>query len=176
VIRGFCDESYDKDHRVYSLAGFVGRDKQWNKIARRWRNRCLDDGIRCYHAVDCEGGYGDFKDFSKEQIASLNTDLISILTEEQGIVGVGISIDLADHRLASESSDKARRILGNHPYFMVMECLVSEIAAQINKAEMNYRVAFIFDQQKEFQGRARKLYDNVKEQFPHLAKRMGTLS
>jgi hypothetical protein len=176
VIRGYCDESYDKDHRVYSLSGFVGRDKMWTKISRRWLNRCLADGVRCYHSAECEGAYGEFQNFTKQQIVSLNTDLVSILTEEKGIVGFGISIILEDHRRVSESSEKAKRVLGKHPYFMAMEYLVSDIANEILKAEKNYSIAFIFDQQEEFQGRAKQLYDNVRSQSPHLARHMGTLT
>ncbi len=175
-MRGYCDESYDKNHRVYSLSGFVGRDKAWKQISKRWRNRCLADGIQCYHATDCEAAKGDFRAFSKDQIVKLNTDLIAILTEEKGIVGFGTSIILEDHTLVSESSEKARRVLGNHPYFMVMQFLLSDIANEILEAEKNYRVAFIFDRQEEFQGRARQLYDEVRQQSPHLAKHMGTLS
>jgi hypothetical protein len=104
-------------------------------------------------------------------------DLISILTEEKGIVGFGMSIVLEDHKLVLESSEKARRILGKkHPYFLGMEYLVSDIANEILKAEKNYSIAFIFDQQEEFQGQAKQLYDNVRVQVPHLARYMGTLT
>jgi uncharacterized phage-like protein YoqJ len=177
VMRGYCDESYDKDSRIYSLAGFIGRDKEWKEISRLWHNRCLKDKIECYHSADCDGAYGDFAGFSKQQIIDLNTDLVSILVKQGGIVGFGMSILLEDHKRFLESSEKALRVLGNkHPYFLGMEYLVSDFANEIRKAEKNYTIAFIFDQQEEFQGQAKQLYDNVRIQNPDLAKYMGTLT
>ena len=35
--------SYDKDNRVYAVAGFVGRDKDWRAVSKNWRNRCLNN-------------------------------------------------------------------------------------------------------------------------------------
>jgi len=67
LVRGYCDESYDSRKRIYALAGFLGRDKQWEKLAKDWRKRCFKDGVKCCHAADCENRRGDFKHLSKDQ-------------------------------------------------------------------------------------------------------------
>jgi hypothetical protein len=79
VIRAYCDESYDGQSRIYTIAGFAARDKEWARAAKAWKIRCLQDAIQCYHSADCDGGYGDFKALSKERIVALNTDLIDVI-------------------------------------------------------------------------------------------------
>ncbi|MGC2001794.1 MAG: hypothetical protein WA658_18195, partial [Candidatus Acidiferrales bacterium] len=36
VIRGYFDESY-KDHRVYTIGGYIGRDRDWRAVSRSVR-------------------------------------------------------------------------------------------------------------------------------------------
>src|SRR6202022_2213283 len=111
MIRAYCDESYDGQSRIYSIGGFVARDREWTRVTKGWKIRCLQDAVQSYHAADCEGGYGDFKSFSKEQIIALNTDLIDVILGCR-LVGFATCIILEDYRKVAASSDKAKRILG----------------------------------------------------------------
>jgi hypothetical protein len=160
---------------MYTIAGFVARDKEWTKAAKGWKIRCLQDTIQCYHATDCEGRYGDFKTLSKEQIIALNTDLTDVILGAR-LVGFATCIILEDYRKVSASSDKAKRILGPSPYFMAMQVFLVSVCGKIQEDRPNYRVAFVFDQQEEFSGRAKKLYDEVKRKNPKTAPCMGTLT
>lgn len=175
MIRAYCDESYDGKSRIYTIAGFVARDKEWATVAKRWKIRCLQDGIQCYHAADCEGGFGDFKPLSKDKILALNTDLIGEMLAAR-LVGFATSIILEDYRDVAESSERAKRYLGPSPYFMAMQVFLVSLSAAIHKNRPNYRVAFIFDQQKEFSGRARAFYHEIKLKNPNVARCMGSLT
>jgi len=185
VIRAFCDESYDGKSRIYTIAGFLTRDKEWASLAKRWRNRCLQEGIKCYHSTDCEGGYKEFRQLSKKQIVELNADLITEILNTQ-IVGLATSMVLDDYRKVSASSENAKRILGSSPYFLTMQTFLVCACGKIRDnrdtrlrrlfGRPNYRVAFIFDQQEEFSGRAKQLYDQVKKKNPNIAPCMGTLT
>jgi hypothetical protein len=174
VIRAFCDESYDGESRIYTIAGFVGRDKEWASLATRWRNRCLRENVRCYHAADCEGAYGAFVHLTPKQIVDLNTQLVDEVVGTR-IVGFATSLVLEDYRKVSASSEKARRILGSSPYFLTMQTFLVSVCGEIRDSRPNYRVAFVFDQQEEFSGRAKQLYDEVKVKNPNIAPCMGTL-
>jgi len=175
VIRAFCDESYDGESRIYTIGGFVARDKEWVGLAKRFKLRCLKDSIQCYHAADCEGRYGDFKHLSKDQTVQLNTELIDEMLKSQ-IVGFAISVILEDYRKVQQSSEKAKRMLGPSPYFLAMQMFLVEVCGEIHADRPNYRVAFIFDQQEQFSGRAKQLYHEVKRKNPNAARCMGTLT
>jgi hypothetical protein len=174
VIRAFCDESYDGESKIYTVAGFVARNKEWADLSKRFKRRCLTDSIECYHSADCEGGYGDFKHLSKPQRVKLNTDLIDEILKTE-IVGFAASIILDDYRKVAASSGKAKRFLGQSPYFMAMQIFIICMCGEILEDRPNYRVVFYFDQQEEFSGRAKKLYDEVRIKNPHTAPCMGPL-
>jgi hypothetical protein len=175
VIRAYCDESYDSQSRIYTIAGFVARDKEWARAAKGWKIRCLQDAVQCYHSADCEGGYGDFKPLSKERIVSLNTDLVGVILDVR-LVGFATCVILEDYRKVAASSDKAKQILGPSPYFMAMQVFLVSVCGEIQADRPNYRVAFVFDQQEEFSGRAKQFYDEVKRKNPNIARCMGSLT
>jgi hypothetical protein len=175
VIRAFCDESYDAQSRIYTVGGFVARDKEWASLAKRWKNRCLRDGIQCYHSADCEARYGDFRHLSQQQTLELNTDLITEILDTR-ITGFATSLVLEDYRRVSASSEEARRIMGASPYLLTMQMFLVSVCGEIREDRPDYRVKFIFDRQKEFSGRAKHLYDEVKQKNPDTAPSMGTLS
>lgn len=175
VLRAYCDESYDSGSRIYTIAGFVARDKEWIRLSKAWRNRCLRDSVSCYHATDCEGGFGDFKHLSKQQIVALNTDLVDEIRGSR-IIGWGTSVVLEDYRAVAESSEKAKLILGPSPYFLAMQAFLVSVCGAIRNDRPNYRVAFIFDQHEQFSGRAKQMYDDVKQKNPNTAPCMGSLT
>ena len=167
-----------RDDRVFHddlLAGFVARDKEWTSLSRRWKNRCLRDGIQFDHAADCEGAFGQFKHLSKSQIVELNRDLITEILNTR-IVGWGTSLVLEDYHALLDSSERARNMFGTSPYFLVMQTLLVTVCGEIRDDRPNYRAAFVFDQQEEFSGRAKQMYDQVRQKNPNIAPCMGTLT
>jgi hypothetical protein len=173
VLRAYCDESYDKDNRVYVVAGFVGRDKDWRTVSRNWRNRCLKDGIECYHASDCESQLGDFKHFTVAQSISLNSDLIEDLIGSR-IAGFGVGIFVDDYKAVAETTPRAKDMLRRSPYFLALQFLLVDLAAEI-ATYGNSPVAFIFEQQDEFSGQVKLMYEEIKFKNPESARCMGSL-
>jgi len=175
VLRCYCDESYDKHSRIYFVAGFVARDKEWRRVAREWKNRCLRSRVDVYHATDVEGRFGDYAHLSKQEIVELNTDLVTLIASSN-LAGWGSSIILEDFRAVAESGEKARRVLSPSPYFLAMQLFLVTLSGKVQEENPNYRVAFVFDQQQEFSGRAKKLYGEVKAKNPIAAACMGSLT
>jgi hypothetical protein len=176
VIRCYCDESYDGQSRTYSIAGFVGRDKEWQRLSRCWKNRCLKSGVHVYHSADLEGRHGDsYSHLSPADVKELNTDLISEIVNSK-IIGWGTSLIIEDFLAVAASSERAKKVLGPSPYFLVMQVFLVTLCAKVLEDKPNYRIAFIFDQQEEFSGRVKQMYDGVKDRNPNAATCMGTLT
>ncbi len=177
VIRGYFDESY-KDHRVYAIGGYVGRDRDWKAASRKWRNRRLRDGIECFHAADCEDGRGEFAKLSKEERRTLKTDLIQIVGAQENLGGFSSAVIIEDFHGVRESSERAKQVLGPNPYFLCFQILLSDVCVALEEAGAGpgIRVAYVFEEQEEFSGRAKQLYDQFKAINQTYAPRMGSLT
>jgi len=171
VIRAYCDESEDGKQRVYALAAYVGRDREWTRLSRAWRNRNLRDSVQCFHAADCEGGYGEFKALEKEERRQLKSDLIGIVNKSR-VAGFAVGIYVEDYLSVRESSSKAKAFLHKSPYLLGFQSLIT-LASRF--CPRNKRIVYIFEEQGEFSGRAKRLYDEVRRLNPELAPRMGSL-
>jgi hypothetical protein len=95
ILRCYCDENYDKDSRIYSIAGFLARDREWTRVAREWKNRCLKSRVHAYHEADVEGRFGDYAHLSQQEVIELNTDLVSFLASYKHLIASGRWIDSA---------------------------------------------------------------------------------
>ncbi len=177
VLRVYCDESYDKEHRVYAMGGYIGRDRHWNKLSRLWRNRCLRDGVPYFHAADCEDGRDVFQRLDKEKRNALKRDLIELAGKWRGeIVGFGMAVYISDYDKVRTSSPKAAFAMPEKHYFFCFEALLGQICQELNSLEFTGAPAYIFDQQEEFSGRAKQSFDLLKLEKPELGARMGSLS
>ena len=176
MIRGYFDESY-KDQRVYAIGGYIARDRDWMRVSKEWRKRRLRDGIQCFHAKDCEAGRGEFEHLSKEQRTQLKADLIQIVYGNENLGGFGAAVIIEDFHKVRESSDRAKQVLGPDPYFLCMQMLLSDLCVELEAqgASPGIRVAYVFEEQGEFSGRAKILYEEFKSLNRKEASRMGSL-
>src|SRR5208283_1402826 len=68
-----------------------------------------------------------------------------------------------------------------HPYFLAFQHNIEAMCLRLDRegAPRNEPIAFVFDQQKEFEGRAKQLYDSIKhsngEQITY-RHRLGSIS
>jgi hypothetical protein len=177
MIRGYFDESY-RDKKVYAIGGYVGRDKSWKDISRLWRNRRLRDGVQCFHATDCEGGHGEFEGISLETRKNLKADLVQLVNAHEDLGGFASAVLIEDYFKVRESSERAKEILGNSPYFLCFQSVLSHICTALDRLEAspNVSVAYVFEEQEELSGRTKKLYDLFKKTNPQYAPRLGTLA
>jgi hypothetical protein len=157
VIRGYFDESY-KDKRVYAIAGYIGRDRDWKPASRRWKNRRLQDRIQCFHAADCEDGRQEFRHLSKGQCTQLKADLIQIVHEHENLGGFGAAVIIEDLHKVRESSERAEQVLGPDPYFLCFHMVLSSICKEFeeNNAGPGTKVALVFEEQEQVSGRAKR--------------------
>jgi len=174
VIRAYCDESY-KDKRVYVIGGYVGRRKTWESLARRWKARRLQDGVSCFHAADCESGWEEFEHLSKDERRELKADLIEIVNEHP-VSGFGSAILIDDWHIVRESHPKGPDVLGQSPYFLCFQLVLSALAERFNEENPGVRTSLVFEEQEELSGRAKALYDDFKKLNSSYAPRLTTLT
>lgn len=143
-----------------------------------WKNRRLDDKIQCFHATDCESGYGDFKNLSKEQRAKLKADLIQIIHKHENLGGFGAAIMIEDFVKVRDSSQRAKQVLGPDPYFMCFQVLLMSVCEEFedHDAGPGMKVACIFEEQKEFGGRSKGLLEKFRVINPRYSARLGTVT
>jgi hypothetical protein len=179
VLRGYFDESY-RGKRVYAIGGYIARDKEWKSVSHQWRNRRLRDGIQCFHATDCESGFGEFEHLSKEQRTTLKADLIQIVDEHEQLGGFASAVMIEDFFKVQGSSERAREVLGPDPYFLCFQMALSSVCKEFERQEASAHpgvsVALIFEDQEEFSGRAKTLYDKFKALNKSYAANLGTLT
>lgn len=175
LVKVYGDESEDDKGRVFTLAALVAEESEWGRLADRWKERCLRDGIECYHATDCAGQWAGFAHLTKTQCISLNADLITYITETQ-LWGFGVSISKQDYLAISRSSEEAKTILGSSPFFLAMQFLILSLCTEFSVNNPDYRMAFLFDQNESVSGQAKQIWDELRKKNQELANAMGSIA
>lgn len=171
VLTAYMDESHDSGAKVFAVAGYIGSPAEWFELERHWAKRLSEDGIKCWHAADCESGFGEFKALSKPQRIALKTDLVS-LTNSSNVVGFGTVMDLEDHRKALAKPAGKKKI--GKPYHMCLQLTIITISRNVRN--LPDIVAYVVDQQEEYSGYAKAVMDDFKKVNPLSAPKIGTLT
>lgn len=172
VLWSHGDESgTGEDSPVFAFAGFVAPAESWGPFSERWVEALRLRGLNRFHATDCFAGYQDFKGWSKEECQALVAELIEIIVATTNVRGYCSIIK----RGTAESRGEIFGLAANEPFVSGFGSLVHGIcrrAAEINGRE---RIAFIFDQQREWKERALAKYVKMKD-APDLdhSNRLGT--
>ena len=91
MIYVYGDDGADaKKDRVIAVAVIAGTEEWWQNVEDQWIVRC--GGIP-FHATDCEGNRGDYRDIPNEENKAMYRDLTGILAASM-VGGIGIAIDL----------------------------------------------------------------------------------
>lgn len=177
VLASRCDESW-RATSVYVVAGWVGRVGQWKRLEKKWKQALWKEGLDEFHMADCEGGYGKFAGIDRPERERLQRRFIDIINDHEVYGGMGVIV-LADFNALLPRLKKARKHekYGGSPYLMAFEWCIVEMRQQASTYPAGEQINFVFDRQKEFQGRAKELYDQAL-QMPELSfhSRLGSLS
>lgn len=176
MVRAFCDESYDGKQRVFCVAGYVGRDKDWNKLSAKWTAQCSAAGLKNgFHATDFEPGrQGDVEGLNREQRIALKIALTDLVASAK-IVGFAICILIREYEEIRQNNKKALRILPKSPYVRAAAWLVQMISETFNEIEYHGVIAYVFDQREKYSGETKKLIEKVRSEYPQLAPRIGSV-
>jgi hypothetical protein len=103
LFKGYIDESYDRDQKIFSLSCLIAKGKQFQELERVWKlhlrakNKQLERHGRTlltrYHASDCNARRGEFEDWSAEERNDFVLGLFGILRKVETFT-IGYDVDL----------------------------------------------------------------------------------
>lgn len=165
-IKAFCDESYAHPETVgdkpFVIAGYLAPARVWMEFEGWWNLRLKREGLTDFHMAACEGGYDQFKDMDRPERERLQREFIGIIN---GLKLIGVAAGVSQTALASAREELSKyrvRRTGEkqymvEPYLFAFEVCVDWMIAYIKDLPEYEKIAFIFDQQNEFEGRAHKV-------------------
>jgi hypothetical protein len=176
LIKGYFDESISCGGSVFTVAGFLAEEAEWDSLVSEWEERLKKDGLTYFHATDCAGGWNDFSALSQEQRIALDTDLIASITSKR-LAGFAISVAHKDFDELVKGSEAAKAVLTESPYFIAMQLVVRWVCDEIKRSFPNEAaVDFMFEENNVVSGQAKQIYEELKRKNPELSAFMGSLT
>jgi hypothetical protein len=165
----FADESHDeKRQQVLTMAGLMGSKSTWNTWTMGWSSVLAVEHVSVFHAADCDGAHGEFKDWERDRIESLQHKLITLTNDRNsGLRGYSVSIPIPPHE---SLRSRIRRFLTfakrspysgplDDPYFFALGFLVTTVADEpdVPTLPAEEKIGFVFDQH-QLEGRGKAIY------------------
>lgn len=162
-IKAFCDESYAQDiarDKPFVIAGYLGRARDWMEFEGYWNLALKREGLPFFHMADCENKHGEYSDMEQRERERLQRVFIGIITKFKVMgVAAGVSQDAlleARKELSKYVVDRGGRRYKIEPYLFAFELCLNRMAAYVESLPPHEQIAFVFDEQNEFEGKAHK--------------------
>jgi hypothetical protein len=156
LLTAYFDESGTHlDSEIVLIAGFVATSEKWTAVEAAWRQRLDVLNLSYYHASACDAGDEAFADIPRELRAGLSFALAGVIADHQ-LMSVNAAIMRADWDLF-KSGEIGKRFIG--PYNFCFEYCMQQISSWSKREASGESVALVFAEQKEYQPRAREIYD-----------------
>ena len=127
-----------------------------------WQRVLGDYGVEIFHAADCASPENPFYGLSKDDRRRLVTDLVTVICDSE-LHGVASGIVLEDYHRAINEIEALRDGKDNDPYLLAFKHCVVESCHLADNLPVKEKIAFVFEEQKEFQYRALAMYGRMKE-------------
>lgn len=185
----YFDES-DDNERAYAVAGFIGHQHDCVHFDLAWKDRILDKyGLEYFKASELNAGTEQFAKFrddpnnvkalfsprEKDFFNRIKAESIDIINEFDLLVGVGAVLDWADYdRIVTEWEVRGRVVPA--PYFFCAQLVMMECGLMMNQlnsttsSSQQGLVRPVFDSHEEYEGRAKRLYNEFVQKNPLSAK------
>jgi hypothetical protein len=168
MFAAYCDESYGGDgatpgrHPYYVVAGYCGPVSSWVAFESYWSDsmrRLKIEGLGL-HAAKCANGMGPYGGMSEERRNEIQYRMIVDIAASKPLMGFVAAIDLAvfekyQAALAEKFDKDTLKYNVRHVYAMEM-CI--ELMTTITEDVVPDRIAFFFDRNAQFGGRAGEWY------------------
>lgn len=165
VLQVFLDES-GKNDDCCVVAGYMGSEKRWTSLSRRWSKVIKDAGVSEFHAKKFWAGFGEFKGWSEDARQDFAGRLLTII-EETDIYPVAAAVylkkweelPLIERRFLTGASFRGRKLIttgkpSEKLFLPAHHCFLHPLT--YCKAGM--KTIFVFDNDAQNRGWACDLY------------------
>ncbi len=174
-LHAYSDES-ETPSRMFCVAGFVAPLSEWERLDAPWTKALRQFSLAEFKMADCVQGQGQFlnrKLYDRLRAQSRFLDLLSSVRVE----AFAAAIDLNAYNEVASTIEELRALGFEKPYYLAFQQQVEAIANGCSHYPPGEQVGFFFDEQKEYQGKAKELYDSVKRSTNlDFIGRLGTIA
>jgi hypothetical protein len=176
-LEAYADEGgIHKQAELFCFGGLVGPADDWLNIQTEWRKALvaygLDPDIVSFHMTDCVSGHGHFEGMPREDRAALVERLVGIISTGHCFCRY---LEIYRGKPEERIGLLAWPAVDSYSFALLPFCrLISEAArAFIGDEE---KIAFFFDQQKEWAATGTGLFNKLKALGTPGVRRFGTIT
>jgi hypothetical protein len=163
MVVAYNDESADE--RTFAVSGLLGLLPDWVELGRLWEKKLEEHRLKEFHSARCEGRRPPFDGYERETRDMFQREFYGIVAQAR-LWAFCTAVWLSDYDQRRGEFAKFRSLPEGdftHPYFLAFQHNVEAMCLRLDRegAPRNEPIAFVFDQQKEHEGRAKQLYDSL---------------
>jgi hypothetical protein len=145
VLWYYCDESYDNDKGVFTVAGLIAEESEWRAFEKRWHHIPNKFGVSRFHGSHLNAREHEFEGWDHKKSKQFTSKLIARITERK-VHLVSCSIMLKPYK---KLPVLAKNRLGT-PYELCFKHCITLIAEQtIPLINPNGKFSVIYDHDTE---------------------------
>ena len=153
ILRGYIDESYNKDRTVFVLSCLLSTGSEWAHIVNKWK-RCLRHKnkelvtagrkpISRYHASESNARDNEFEGWNKDELREFSIKLISILGG-RGTDTAAYCVNL--NELRNIFMEKAKEDVLVPAYDLLTQYVVTELGSRYERVlDQNVKITLFHD-------------------------------
>ena len=177
-----CDESYDSPRQklapgsppfeptTYTVAGFLGDEKTWTRVERRWRNANERFSVLRYHASHLNAKTYEYDGWPNYRKLKYGKQMLSIVKDQKRKLHA-VSCGLLADEYRRIVNEKGRRNLGT-PYLLCFKSCLTIIAKEMDEGfPQEDQFSVVLDRNND-QNEAVKLFYELKDSpgFAHRSR------
>lgn len=164
VFAAYLDESVSRQRGIFALAGYVGRVEAFDQwLSPKWEfvRANAPHPVKEFKASACNGGFGEFKNWTPQQRVSFRGLLVSVISNSRPLFGVGAAVR-ADWNGAS--TDLLRKKLYRAAYLTCFTLVMSDVLKLVrHQLGPDGHFQLICDEEKHMENKAKEMYKTLKE-------------
>ena len=178
-----ADDSSDKTVPLISAGAVIGFPPDLFEAECKWQQRLDRDDIKYFRAFECQNLVGEFEaskhrwtpNAARTIADAVRGDLVKLFRSSPGLIGLGISMPLADFQSAIAESKLALDYYGSDKTVAIYKRLLNTVVLLLEKdwpESRGFPIACEFDMHSNWR-KAEKAYQQLKDSDPLYTARIG---
>jgi hypothetical protein len=170
----YYDESWTQQ-AAFVVAGYVASAAVWSTFESRWNEALHAERLAEFKMGDCDHAREQFKGWSIAERHRAQKRLISIIISS-GALGVFSGIALRPYNRLTPTIRTLLHPKTWKPYHLAFQHQIELTAMVIGQLPSNEKIAFVFDEQTEFQSNGLAQYRSLTQSKMPFVQRLGTVA